>query len=101
VNIRAVEVARKEQIGTLKGKPVFEIETKGGFFLICSPNANGINYLGSGSHKKLARHGARKKEPEFKLTVLEKSDDVPYEAFARLIPYYEAVTAQLNAASKK
>lgn len=101
MNIRSQEIDSKKKIGTLRGRPVFEIATKGGYHLVCSVQPGGIEYHGSGPHRAVARFIAKKRSPDMLITELSKSDHVEPEHFARLVPQYETMTDQLNVASKK
>jgi hypothetical protein len=96
MNIRSVEIASKKHIGSLKGRPVFEIATKGGYHLVCSPKGAGIEYLGAGPHRAVARFIAKKRERDLKISDLAKADHVEPEFFQHLLPQCEALTDQLN-----
>lgn len=85
------------KIGTLNGKPIFEVVTKGGFYMDIVAKGGSFETLGVGSHKALSRHIASKKEPSIVWTTLAKGDFVPYEDMAFLIPKYEAITDRLRA----
>lgn len=101
MNIRASEVDYKKSIGSLNGRPVIEIGLKGGLHLVVCPKGNHVEYLGAGPHRAVARHMAKKHSPDLKITDLTKSDHIEPEHFAHLIPYYEALTSQLDAAARK
>jgi hypothetical protein len=92
VNISSVHLEYKKTIGSLAGKPVVELATTGGLCLIVVPSATGVETLGAGPHRAVARHIAKKRNPDLKITELAKSDDVPYEHFSRMVPDWERTT---------
>lgn len=92
VNLTANHIEYRKQIGTLQGKPVFEIGTTGGLHLVVVAKAAGIETIGAGSHSAIARHIAKKKAPEMILTSLAKSEHVDPSCFAHLLPQWEAET---------
>lgn len=97
IQLTPEQIAHKKKIGSLKGKPVFEIKTKGGFFVVAAAgDANKKSeILGTGSHRAIARHIAEKNAPEFKIDALEKSD-FELELYQEFIPYYEKLTDDLR-----
>jgi hypothetical protein len=79
------------KIGILKGKPVYELRLKGGLFVaVCSNKV-----IGTGSHRGISRHIAKRHEPEIEWTELSKSSHVPIEHFALSLDKYEALTEAL------
>jgi hypothetical protein len=91
----------KKQIGLYKGSPVYECATTGGFHIIVGRKGNELHTFGTGSHRAIARHIARKREPELVITEMSKADEVPLEAFGHLVPGYEALTDRFNAREKE
>lgn len=85
------------KIGLLHGKPVFQVVTKGGFYMDIVAKDGSFKTLGTGSHHYLARHIAEKNEPSIKWTDLKKGDFVPFEDIAFLVPKYEAITNRIRA----
>ena len=98
MNIRPVEIEYKKHIGSLNGRPVIEIATKGGYHLVCAPKGNTVEYLGAGPHRAVARFIAKKRAPDIKITDLAKADHVDPEFFDHLLPMYEQMTDRFNAA---
>jgi hypothetical protein len=86
---------RPRRIGTLKGRPVVELSTKGGLTMVVHATPGRPVTLGTGPHRAVARHIAKKREPEISFN-LEKSDDAPLSAYEHLLPRYEALTADLR-----
>jgi hypothetical protein len=101
MNVRPQEIARKERIGTFKGRPVIELELKGGYNLVVSPKGNEVEYLGAGPHRAVARHIAKKRNPDLQITALSKADWIDPAHFEHLIPVYTEMTDALNKTSKK
>ena len=96
MDIKPEHVASKKQVGTLKGKPVFQVRTTGGLVLVVASGSSGTSILGVGPHQGVARYIAEKKESDLKWTDLSKADYVPYEAFAFILPKYEALTEEFR-----
>lgn len=93
------EIASKTKIGTLKGKPVFEIALRGGYHIVCTPNGSKVDYLGVGPHRAVARFIAKKTAPDIVINQLAKADYVSPEYFQHLVPQYETFTLLLNTAA--
>jgi hypothetical protein len=96
VNLTENHIASKKRVGTLDGKPVVEIETTGGLYLLVMRKAAGVETLGAGSHKAVARYIAKKKHKNLEITELAKSEQVEPEHFAHLLPEWEAFTSRCN-----
>jgi hypothetical protein len=97
MQIKAEHVESKKRIGKLKGKPVIEIKTTGGFHMVVTSNeSGGFETLGTGPHKAVARHIAQKREPEIEWVELSKSDHVDPAHFQHLLPEYETLTNRLR-----
>lgn len=99
MNIRPEEISKgyPKRIGRIGHAPVFEIGTKGGLFVVMSSKGGVWEPIGLGPHRAIARHIAKKKEPDMVLTELSKADHVDPQAYQRLLPEYEAATDQLAA----
>jgi hypothetical protein len=92
-SIKACEILYKRKVGTWGRAPVLEVALKGGLFLLYAAKDGRMEPIGSGSHRALARHIAKKKtNGELEITELEKSEYVNPEHFKEFIPYYEALT---------
>ena len=89
-------LAYKKQIGLYKGKPVIECATTGGFHLIVGIKDGQQHTFGCGSHRAIARHIARKREPELEITELSKSDDIDPRAYEHLLQGYQDITDRFN-----
>jgi hypothetical protein len=72
---------KPRKIGDLKGEPVFQVETKGGLFLIMAKSTGRPRTLGVGPHPATARHIAEKDFPEVNFTELAKSEPPAPELF--------------------
>ncbi len=96
MNITNVHIASKRKIGTIGSRPVYEIATTGGLHLVVAPKAGGVETLGSGPHRAVARFIAQKRNSELQLNELAKSEFVPPECFQHLLPEYEALTEHIN-----
>jgi len=101
MQISADHIAYKKKIGTIGRRPVIELATTGGLHLVVSPDDDGtVETLGAGPHRAVARHIAKKRKPDMKITELAKGDHVPEAAFKHLLPEWEGFTDQLRRASK-
>lgn len=96
MDITPQHVAYKKKVGLFKGHPVWEIATTGGFHLLVGMKGGEQHTFGTGSHRAIARHIARKREPELTITELSKSDFVEVRAYEYLLPEYEALTDRFN-----
>jgi hypothetical protein len=89
----------KKKIGTEDGSDVYQVESKGGLFIVARlKKEGGVDVLGMGPHPAVARHIAKAKHAGIAwVQELSKSEgiyslDVPVSAFAHLLPQYEALT---------
>lgn len=96
MDIPAEQVAYKKVIGKLGNNKVFEIGLIGGLHLVIVAK-NKPETLGMGSHPAVARHIARKKEPDLDLTELAKAEEVDSRCYEHLIPVYEEMTDRIRA----
>ena len=91
-SIPSSQIASRKVVGDLHGEKVIEITLKGGLNLIVSAKGGKVAVYGSGSHRGIARHIAKKKEPDIQFNELSKSDWIDPAHFASLLPKYEALT---------
>lgn len=91
-------IASKRRIGTLEGKPVVELMTSGGLYLVVTNKSDGMEVCGSGPHRAVARFLAKKKEPNIVITELSKSDWLDETAILSVADKYERLTEQFNSA---
>lgn len=97
MNIDARQLAAKpKKVGKKDGKDVMEVSTKGGLHLIVSAKDGGFETLGTGPHRAVARHIAKKRAPEIIWTELSKADHVELEHFEQHLPKYEALTSAIR-----
>lgn len=92
MDLRPEEVVERKKIGSLDGEDVFQIRTCGGFNAVLKGGPD-AELLGMGSHPRIALFIAQKKRPALKVTHLEKGSQEDAAVFERLLPYWEAVTA--------
>lgn len=96
MQIKPQEIVYKKKIGTWGTAPVLEVALKGGLTLIYAAKDGKLEPIGSGSHRALARHIAKKKtDNELEISELEKSEYVNPDHFKDYLPYYEALTNSL------
>lgn len=100
MDIDPSEVVDKRIVGKLKDAQVIEVALKGGLHLLFAvkPGSKASpKHLGAGSHPAIARHIAQKSEGEdLVFNDLAKSEPIPFEAYERFLPQYEALTIELN-----
>ncbi len=101
MDLRPEDIQSKKRIGHLNGKPVIEVITTGGFHMLLVSKGQGMETLGTGPHKVVARHIAKKRNQDLVLTELAKSDYIAPEFYQHLLPHYEALTDRCNALSRK
>lgn len=66
---------KPRKIGDLKGEPVFQVETKGGLFVVMAKSTAGrARTLGVGPHPATARHIAERDNPDLSISELSKSE---------------------------
>lgn len=95
MNVPENQIVTKRKVGKSNGKDVTYIKTVGGLHLVV--DHRGI-VLGSGPHRGVARHIAKKMDSELTWTELSKSDHIDLAYFEHLLPEYEALTNQLRKA---
>lgn len=91
-NISSDQIAYKKKVGTLGKDAVIELATKGGLHLIVTVHNGKVETLGTGPHRAVARHIAKKRESSIQWSDLSKSDYVDEVHFASCLPKYEAIT---------
>jgi hypothetical protein len=76
VELEAKQLKDKpKKIGDLKGEPVYQVETKGGLFVVMAKNSTGRpRTLGVGPHPATARHIAERDNPDLSISELSKSE---------------------------
>jgi hypothetical protein len=89
------QILHKRQIGVSSGRPVFALETRGGYHLIMTLNKNKPETLGYGSHIAIARHIASTKA-NIEWNELSKSESWELDSFKELLPKYTAITDELR-----
>ncbi len=96
MNVTAKHIQSKKRIGSLDGKPVIEVLTSGGLYMVvCNKNGN-LETLGTGPHRAVARFIAEKREPRLEITELSKSDFLDQASIDSVLPKYEALTDRVN-----
>jgi hypothetical protein len=91
------QIAYRKKVGKLGDAQVMEIGLIGGLHLIAKAGADGkATVLGAGPHRAVARHIAKKRNPEIEFTELNKSDHVEPQYFADLLPRYEVLTDEFQ-----
>jgi hypothetical protein len=101
MQISEKHIASKKRIGTLDGKPVVEVVTSGGLFMVVYQKSGTVETLGTGPHRAVARYIAKKREPKLEITELSKSDYVDEAAILSVVPKYEKLTDDLNAIARR
>jgi hypothetical protein len=98
VKLTSNHISYRKQVGILRGKPVWEIETTGGLYLlVVAKSDGGVDTLGTGPHVAIARHIAKKRAPELQITEICKSGgDFSVELFKHLLPQFTELTNRFN-----
>jgi hypothetical protein len=89
-------IANKKRIGTLDGKPVIELMTTGGLYMVVMNKNGNVETLGTGPHRAVARFLAKKREPNLVVTELSKSDWLDEAAIMSVAPKYEELAERFN-----
>jgi hypothetical protein len=89
-------IASKKRVGTLDGKPVVELLTTGGLYMIVMNKNGTVETLGTGPHRAVARFIAKKREPKLVVTELSKSDWLDEAAILSVVPKYEQLADRFN-----
>lgn len=96
MEIASREIAYKKKVGTLAGRTVFQIGTKGGLHLLVMTKGAGVETISAAPHPCVARHIAKKRYDDIVFSDLAKSEDIPVAAFEHLLPQFEALTDRLR-----
>ena len=96
LQVKPQEVSSKKVIGNIDGASVYQIDLKGGLYIIARVKGVGLDIMASGPHPTVAKHIAKKLHPHLNITELLKSEEIPEAHFARIVPYYLNLTNQLN-----
>lgn len=92
MEITEKQLAWKKKIGRVGSNPVWEMATTGGLHLIAVNKSGKTEILGTGPHRAVARHIARKHCPEMVITDLNKADHVEIDHFKFCLPQYMKLT---------
>lgn len=91
------------KVGKLGKKDVYQYKTKGGLYMVGVSKVGGMEILGSGPHRAVARIVAEKEvakkaaeDDELVWTELSKSDHVPPEHYEFILPEYEELTGRMR-----
>lgn len=96
MDIDRKQIKYKKEIGHIGKDSVLEIGTIGGLYLIVRAKDGKVETLGVGPHRAVARHIAKKRNVDFEITELSKSEATDYNAFKHLLPEYESLTNKFN-----
>lgn len=97
-HIPSDQIIKKEKVGHLDGEDVWQLAYKGGLNAVALQKRSGrVETLALGSHRAIARHIAKKARPGIVWTGLAKSENYPYESYAKLLPKWEAVSEAVRA----
>jgi len=100
MNVTERHIESKKRIGTLRGQAVIEVKTTGGLYMVVCNKSGGIETLGTGPHRAVARFIAQKREPTLVVTELSKSDYLDEAAIRSVLAKYEQITDQLRELEK-
>jgi hypothetical protein len=98
IKISSDEIEFRKKVGKAKGHDLWYVKLRGGLHLIT--DHKGIP-VGSGPHRAVARHVAKKFEPDAIWTELSKSEHYDVGDFEHLLPEWEAFTENLRKLSGK
>lgn len=96
MQIKSDQVSYRKKVGRIGNSPVMEIGLIGGLNLIVSTENGKTSILGTGPHRAVSRHIAKRRAPDIEWTEIQKSDHVEPEFFEALLPRYEALTDELR-----
>lgn len=96
MDIPTEQIAYKKKVGKLDGNPVIELATTGGLHLVVTARGGKVETLGTGPHRAVARHIAKKRQPEIQWTELAKADHVEEVYMTPVLPKYEALTLEMR-----
>lgn len=90
------------KVGKLGKKDVLQYKTKGGLYMVGVPKTGGMEVLGSGPHRAVARIVAEKEVAKKQLdedlvwTELSKADHVDPQHYEFILPEYEELTVRMR-----
>lgn len=97
MNISANQLAsRPKKVGTLDGKNVMEVVTKGGYHILVAPKGASFETLAVGPHRAVSRHIATKHHKAIQWTELSKGDFLELGDIEHLLPRYEKLTSMMR-----
>lgn len=96
LSIKPQEVSRKKVIGHLDGNDVYQIDLKGGLFIMARVKGAQLEVLASGPHPVVMKAVGAKLHPHLVITELLKSEALPESQYSRLMPFYTDLTGRLN-----
>jgi hypothetical protein len=97
MNISKDQLQYRKRIGHLGARSIIEVGVIGGLKIVAVQEASGkLKTLGAGSHRAIARFLAKKAEPDLEIDALEKSDEINYNDFKDLLPFWEQVSNQMR-----
>jgi hypothetical protein len=96
MQIEPKHVKTKKRVGTLDGLPVVEMALHGGLHVLAVQKNGRVEFLGTGSHRGVARFTAQKTHKDLVLTELSKGDWVEPAILEAMSGKYIALTARLN-----
>jgi|WetSurMetagenome_2_1015567.scaffolds.fasta_scaffold54987_6 hypothetical protein len=87
------EIIYRTAIGKQGDATLWAVGTCGGLHLIEARAPSGTKkILGVGSHRGVARHIAKRNNPDVEFTILEKSLELNENDFKDVLPFWELVT---------
>jgi hypothetical protein len=88
------QIEFRKKVGQLKGKPVYHVKTRGGLHMISKEDGS---LIATGPHGGVARHIAKKYEPEVEWTELAKAEHLEEAVLAHLLPKYIELSDRMRA----
>ena len=97
MDIKKNQLQYRKKIGHLGSKAIIEVGVIGGLKIVAlQENSGKLKTLGAGSHRAIARFLAKKAEPGIEIDALEKSDEITYNDFKDLLPFWTEVTEKMQ-----
>jgi hypothetical protein len=91
------EIIYKTAIGKQGDNTVFAVGTCGGLHLIEARSPGGSRkILGVGSHRGVAKHIAKRNNPDVEFTILEKSYELDEKDCENILPFWQLVTKKVK-----
>lgn len=94
--ITSDQIAYRKKVGKLGDAQLVEVGLIGGLHMIVKAKNGKTEVLGAGPHRAVARHIAKKRNPEIEFTELNKADHIEPEHYASVLQKYEELTDQLS-----